>query len=188
MKKTILYILSSFFVFILISLHVCLAQEDNFGAAKKLESVHFTVFYAPELDAEQLAKQLNIGMEEKFITGHKFSEENLAQKLDILFEQICDILDMKLLSYKGDIKICGDEQQLSGIYRGLFDKDLGGMRSFYVDSLNTIYISSNNFCKEIIGHEIAHAVISHYFVVQPSVKIQEVLAGYVEYQLRKAAK
>lgn len=33
---------------------------------------------------------------------------------------------------------------------------------------------------------MGHALMSHYFVVQPSVKIQEVLAGYVEYQLRKS--
>ena len=51
--------------------------------------------------------------------------------------------------------------------------------------MNTIYASAENFKIGVIGHEIAHAVISHYFVVQPSVKIQEVLAGYVEYQLRK---
>jgi len=38
-----------------------------------------------------------------------------------------------------------------------------------------------------LGHEIGHAVISNYFVVQPPIRIQEVLAGYVEYQLRKAA-
>ncbi|MFH1441008.1 MAG: hypothetical protein ABIH18_03070 [Candidatus Omnitrophota bacterium] len=188
MKKKILYILYSFLAFISLNSHICFAREDNFAAAKKLESIHFTVFYAPELEAQQLAKQLNISMEEKFITGHKFSEENLAQKLDILFEQICNILDMRLLSYKGNIKICRDEQKLIEIYRNLFDKDLGGMRSFYVDSFNTIYISADSFCKEILGHEIAHAVISHYFVVLPSVKIQEVLAGYVEYQLRKTAK
>ena len=38
---------------------------------------------------------------------------------------------------------------------------------------------------KVLGHEIGHAVISHYFVVLPSVKVQEVLAVYVEYQLRK---
>jgi hypothetical protein len=37
----------------------------------------------------------------------------------------------------------------------------------------------------VLGHEIAHAIMSHYFVVLPSEKIQEVLAGFVEYQLRK---
>ena len=53
--------------------------------------------------------------------------------------------------------------------------------------INTIYITAENFKKAVLGHEVAHAVISHYFVVQPSMKVQEVLAGYIEYQLRKTA-
>jgi hypothetical protein len=76
---------------------------------------------------------------------------------------------------------------LAGIYRRLFDRDLGEVKSFYVYELNTIYTSAENFRRGIIGHEIGHAIMSHYFVVQPPVKIQEVLAGYVEYQLRKSA-
>jgi hypothetical protein len=62
------------------------------------------------------------------------------------------------------------------------------MVSFYVYDLNTIYVSAGSFKREVLGHEIAHAVISHYFVVQPPMKAQEVLAGYVEYQLREATK
>jgi hypothetical protein len=91
---------------------------------------------------------------------------------------------MQLYSLQGKIKICKDFAQLSTIYCNFFNKELGAT-SFYVSDLNTIYTSAENFKREIIGHEIVHAIISHYFVVLPSVKIQEVLAGYVEYQLRK---
>ena len=38
---------------------------------------------------------------------------------------------------------------------------------------------------DAIAHEIAHAIINHYFVVPPSVKMQEILSGYVEYSLNK---
>ena len=106
--------------------------------------------------------------------------------VDTLFLRICDLLDMHLYSYRGNIKICRDYNQLSQIYRNLFNADLKGTRSFYTYDLNTIYISPESFQLGILGHEIAHAIISHYFVVQPPVKVAEVLAGYVEYQLRKA--
>ena len=107
--------------------------------------------------------------------------------LDVLFTQVCDTLDMQLYSFQGKIKICLDRERLSQIYDDLFRKELQAS-SFYIYSLNTIYISADSFKREILGHEMAHAIISHYFVVQPSVKIQEVLAGYVEYQLRRTGK
>jgi len=61
-------------------------------------------------------------------------------------------------------------------------------RSFYVFDSNTIFISYQDLTLGMLGHEIAHAVISGYFVVPPPDKVQEVLAGYVEYSLRKAAR
>jgi len=60
------------------------------------------------------------------------------------------------------------------------------MVSFYVNDISAIYISGENFRREILGHEIAHAIINHYFVVSPPIKVQEILAKYIEYQLRKA--
>jgi hypothetical protein len=52
---------------------------------------------------------------------------------------------------------------------------------------NTIYLSFNEMTLGIISHEMAHAIISNYFVTPPSPKIQEILSGYVEYSIRKKA-
>jgi hypothetical protein len=64
-------------------------------------------------------------------------------------------------------------------------RDLKNTCSFFVNDLNTIYIAADHFDVGVLGHEIAHTVQSHYFVVAAPTKVQEVLAGYVEYQLRK---
>lgn len=166
------------------------AIDDGFGPARKIEGKHFIIYAAPQVDLASLAQELNIGASDKLLVGKsqqkKFSAEaGLVDALDTLFLQVCNILDMQLYSFQGNIKICRDYAQLNRIYRDFFNKELG-TRSFYVYSLNTIYTSADNFKVGIVGHEMAHAVISHYFVVQPSVKIQEVLAGYVEYQLRRS--
>jgi hypothetical protein len=164
--------------------------EDGFGSAKKSEGAHFTVYLAPALDAQFLAQELNIGPSENIFMGSAQSSSNasgsdLPGMLDALFSQICDYLDMQLYSFKGTIKICRDFEHLIGIYERLFNSRDLNTSSFYVYALNTIYISPENFKREVLGHEIAHAIISHYFVVQPPMKAAEVLAGYVEYQLRK---
>jgi len=166
-----------------------LALEDGFGPARQAEGKHFTVYYSPEIEAFSLLRELRISASDQVLAGGTLSRGDsagaeLTDMVDILFNRVCNILDMQVYSYKGNIKVCASQSQLNVIYANLFEKELT-RKSFYVYDLNTIYISAESFTREILGHEIAHAVISHYFVVLPSVKVQEILSSYVEYQLRK---
>jgi len=165
--------------------------DDGFASARKIESEHFSILLAAQVEYAQLAQRLNMTQVDRIMVDADAKAgplSTLSEMLDILFSRVCNTLDMQLYSFKGNIKICKDYEQLNTIYKNLFSKDLGGMVSFYVYDLNTIYVSAGSFKREVLGHEIAHAVISHYFVVQPPMKAQEVLAGYVEYQLREATK
>lgn len=168
---------------------VSYAIDDGFGSARKIEGKYFSVYYAPQLELSGLSRKLNISPSDRLLTGGPTekgfsSPAGLTGMLDTLFLRVCDILDMRLYSFHGTIKICRDAEHLNNIYNRLFGKNVN-IRSFYVYSLNTVYTSADNFTRGIIGHEIGHAIMSHYFVVQPSVKIQEVLAMYVEYQLKR---
>jgi hypothetical protein len=60
--------------------------------------------------------------------------------------------------------------------------------SFYFHEEKTIYISTEDLDLGMLAHEIAHAIISHYFVVPPSERVQEVLSGYVDFHFKKKAK
>jgi len=167
-----------------------LALEDGFGPARQAEGKYFTVYYSPEIEAFSLLRELRISASDQVLAGGTLSRGDsagaeLTDMVDILFNRVCSILDMQVYSYKGNIKVCRSHQQLEGIYTNLFGRGLGGQKSFYVYDLNTIYISAESFTREILGHEMAHAIICHYFVVAPSVKVQEILSSYVEYQLRK---
>jgi len=177
--------------FIFIAVGNAYGSEDGFGQAKKLVTKQFTVYYAEQLELPALAKKLKISFSDRVLAGtdpklSTLSDQlGFAEALDILFLGVCNMLDMNLYSFQGTIKICRDTIQLNDIYTNLFGSSLGGRYSFYVSDLNTIYISQEHFEREVLGHEIAHAIISHYFVVQPPVRASEILAGYVEYQLSK---
>jgi hypothetical protein len=168
--------------------------DDGFGSARRVEGKYFNIYYAPQVDPAELAQRLNIGAADRVLTGgstekwgsdyEAVSVEGLADMVDTLFLRVSDILDMHIYSFNGNIKVCRNEAQLNSIYTELFGRDLESHTLFVAD-LNTIYTSPDNFTKEVLGHEIAHAIMSRYFVVQPPVKVAEVLAGYVEYQLRK---
>lgn len=160
-------------------------QDDNFGQALRLEGEHFTIYYPPQLKAEELDRKLGIRPFDTIISRKTYSS-GLSGSIDTLFTQVCDILDMQLYSFHGTIKICRDFEQASAIYDSLFGKELTAKsHSFFVNDLNTIYVSADHFKRGILAHEIGHAIISAYFAVPPPVKIQEVLAAFVEYQLRK---
>ena len=189
-NKRVFQVALIFLPLFLLIVPAAFCYDDGFGSAQRMESEHFVVYYSPQEDISGLTRQLNIGPSDEFLAGKSMNtgSPGLAGMLDTLFGRIGDILDMHLYSLKINLKICQDESHLSGIYANLFNKVLSSpSRSFYVYDLNTIYISADGFKAGILGHEIGHAMICHYFAVPPPVKIQEVLAGYVEYQLRKAA-
>ncbi len=165
------------------------AIDDGFEKSQKISGKHFLIYCPSDLEISDLLQKLNIRPFDKLLVDKAIKEgfsleEELSDMLDTLFMQVCDILDMHIYSFQANVKICTNRGRLNKIYYDLFQEELNS-GSFYVYDLNTIYISREDFKREVLGHEVAHAVISHYFVVQPSLKVQEVLAGYVEYQLRK---
>lgn len=157
--------------------------DDGFGSAKKVQGQHFTLMYAPQVDFSGLSMSLDFRPADMLSSGGSTSG-SLTDMLDSLFTKVCDIMDMQLYSYQGTIKVCRDAEQLNSVYRVIFGRDLT-LSSFYVNDLNTIYIDQQHFTQWVLGHEMSHAIQCHYFVVPPPVKVSEVLAGYVEYQLRK---
>jgi len=164
--------------------------EDGFAAARKMDSRYFSIQLAPGVEEMDLVRNLGVGSQHKILGGQsvgspQFSSNSLADLLDAFFLWSCNVLDMQLFSYRGTVKIVGDEAALADIYRKLYGTERAGEKAFYIYDNNTVYVAAPNFTKEIVGHEVAHAIISNFFVVQPPAKVQEVLAGYIEYQLRK---
>ncbi len=165
--------------------------DDGFEGAQKAEGKYVTIQYPSPIEPATLLRLLDSRPSEKLLANKPLQQsfsariEELADAADTLYSQVCDILDMDLSAFHVAVKVCNDQAEINGVYNSLFQKDLGGRYSFYVYNANTIYISQAHFTQEILGHEMSHAVMSHYFVVQPSIRIQEVLAMYVEYSLRK---
>ncbi len=158
------------------------AADDGFSAGRTLRSKHFAIELGAGVSETVLDGQLAVSPGDAIIAGT--SGRALPDRVDTLFTRVCDILDMRLYSYTGTIKVCKDEKQLGSVYSSLFGRDIPLGKSFYAHDLNTIYITEESFIRGIIGHEFAHAVMNHYFVVLPPEKIQELLSGYVEFQLR----
>lgn len=173
--------------FVLVSSDLCFAFDDGFASADKIEGKYFTLFYSPELKPIGLDKQLNITRKDQILVAAAqpvSANESFSGMLDTLFLRVSDLLDIHLYSFHGTIKVCKDYASLNNIYRQMFNDDLEGQHSFYIKNLNIIYISAESCTSEIIGREMVYAILSQYFKVQTPVRVQDVLANYVEYQLR----
>lgn len=163
------------------------------GAAEKSflvgEGTYFTVYGFKGMDKNILLDKLGYGftssyMEEVMMQAEG-SDEPVVGSLDALYLEISDILDLHSYNFHGTIKVVATQKEIAQIFKKQYGRDFSE-RSFFVHEENTIYISLEDITLGMVGHEIAHAVISHYFVIPPPQKMAEVLSGYVEFHLRKA--
>ena len=167
------------------------AADDGFGTATKIDTEHFTIYYKPGVDINALISQLYVSPTDQVLTNQKVNTSSpgaqLSGMVEVLFARASDVLDMHIYSLKANIKIFVTQQDMTAFYNHLFHAHIPCTGyGFYLDDTRSIYMSAERFRREILGHEMGHAIMSRYFVVQPSVRIQEVLAGYIEYQLRKS--
>jgi hypothetical protein len=174
-------------IIITLSSSLCFAQRENLSLI--IESKYFSVYAQGEPDINTLLSKLQFDyllQPDTALQQENYDEKGMLSKtLDALFLEVSDILDIHIYSFHGDIKLLPDENSINSQFRKFFEIDLGE-RSFYLPERNAIYISLADLTLGMLGHEIAHAIICRYFVVPPPAKIQEVLAGYVEYTLRKS--
>lgn len=109
----------------------------------------------------------------------------IKEGIDSLFLEVSDVLDIHLKTYHARLIIYPDVVEVSEAAYGDAQIIEANLPSVYIPSHNTIYISFADITAGMLAHEMAHALINNYFVVAPPPKVQEILAGYVEYMVRK---
>lgn len=164
-------------------------QGPAFSQEHSLKTKYFTVYYTAECDLSQLAERLRA---DKLLHIDIFTpgsapegmEAIISELFDSLYLEVSDIIDIHMYSFEGTIKILSGRRELGRVLSAYFKK-VPNVPSFYSHANNTLYLSWPDLTLGMLAHEMAHAIISHYFVVPPSAKVQEILSGYVEYSIRK---
>ena len=153
-----------------------------------VESKYFSVYGESGMDAYSLLARLDFDYLLFGQPASGASEDSLktilADSIDGLYQEVSDIMDIHIYNFHGTIRLLPDQQSLSAMFRRIFNTDFNE-RAVYYHEKNTIYASYPDISVTVLGHEMSHAIMSHFFVVPPPSTIQEVLAGFVEYQLRK---
>ncbi|MBP6993606.1 MAG: hypothetical protein KBC90_18980 [Spirochaetes bacterium] len=179
--------------FMLLVFHApCWARSvgDGFHLAKTMKSRYFTIQSEEGANLDRLEAAVTVPPVLRAIIRTGIQEvdgKGFPSQADLTFLAVSEILGMRIKSFQSSIKIAKDGDGLERVAQRLFGRRIrtGG---FYVVALDSLYMDAQNASLYIFGHELAHAVIVKYFVVPPPEKIQEVLAGFVEYEMRKRMK
>jgi hypothetical protein len=153
-----------------------------------IESQYFSVYGYKGLDISAVLQDLDFNYFSQLGAVMKDSGGDpaamLGNTLDAIYLEVSDSMDIHIYSYHGTINLVSSQDAVSEAFRSIYGRSFQE-RALYIHSQNTIYVSAHDITLGMLGHEMAHAIMSHYFVVPPPAKVQEVLAGYVEYNLRK---
>ena len=106
----------------------------------------------------------------------------IRKKIDGLYRRVQEILDMRSKVKKTTIRIFSNTAELKKECHRL----TGGscrIRAWYIFENNTIYINAKDVHEGMLAHEMAHAIIDHYFAVRPPRATAEILARYVDKNL-----
>lgn len=109
-------------------------------------------------------------------------EDEVRTKVDSIVKKVEAILDMFPANMKLRINLLPSTREVQDVYFRKYRKKTNFI-SYYSPQERTVYLSMKNVELRVFAHELAHAVIHHYFRVPPSSKIHEVLAQYVENQI-----
>lgn len=160
---------------------------NAFAFAGVIKSEFFTVEHEDGINLQEIYEELLL-VPDAAISVNKTSkasfDDKFRQRLDNLFHVVSDIMDIHLRNASFNLVILATDSAVADFVQSILKQRVEAP-SFYDTQSNTIYISAASFRTGILGHELGHAIINHYFVVPPPEKMQEVLCGYVEYTLLK---
>jgi hypothetical protein len=132
----------------------------------------YTRYFSVKLDdgvkQDELIFALN-GLPSVQVDAGSFSLSPLANVLDTLYLDVSDELDIHIYDFKVNMEV---KHNLQG-------------KAYYDWQKNTLFVGVDSMRVGVLAHELAHAIILRYFVVPPPEKLQEMMCGYVEYQINK---
>jgi hypothetical protein len=109
-------------------------------------------------------------------------ETRINARLQFLMMRVEDILGMKPFIPKLSIELYRTRKDMQAAYASQEGINIDA-RSFYVHKHALIFSSEQDLIDSIIAHEMAHAVIDHYFKAPPPAQVAELLAAHVDEHL-----
>ena len=130
---------------------------------------------------------LTVSLNQIFMGTTRSTHEVKAGKyVDQLFQRVQAVLEMPKHDMRVQIRLYRDQDELSAAFEEIAARPTQAP-AFYWKETNAIYLNLERISLGILAHEMAHAVIAHYFIISPPEKISEVLCQYVDREVTKGS-
>ncbi len=174
---------------IIISLFVLLlnaipsnGQGQSLTVGETIYTRYARVSYQSEALLRSFNKSISLGSldyrQNRRISGKLSLKSDVSEKIDIIVERVETILRIYPKNFVVDITIMPNAASIRTLYKTKYRFDSNYL-AFYAPAERTIYLPADDIKSYILAHELAHAIIDHYFQVVVPVNIHELLADYV---------
>ena len=159
---------------------------DSSEEWQRVDSRYCTIWIDPSVGAEQVFRRISVWRIQPQVRAAPGStlNEQLAAKFDTLLLRVQDLLDMYPPGIHITFRITRDRNEIDRVHRAHYGVGVDA-QAIYLFESNTVYADYPELSESVLAHEMAHAVIDHYFGVRPPRKIEEMLAIYADENLRE---
>ncbi len=169
----------------LILLCLILILQASLSYGYEIESQYTTIIYEEEELLREFNKEVYLGRFFFFKKKRKNVDltDEVKNNVDKIVERVKNVLSMYPKKLKFKIVLLSSDKDVQRTFKMAYGRNVDFI-AFYSPREKTIYVSVDDMRLGVLAHEISHAVIDHYFVVPPPLKIHELLAQYVETHYR----
>lgn len=166
------------------ALAMLLLVGANTAAAFDLEGRFVTLSSPDGPTLSRFNKNVKAGLFSSLFANRSFltQEEEVLNKVEQITTRVQQVLEMAPPGMRFKVSLMNSPADVQQVYRQMYNRSVDFI-AFYSPQANTVFIAVDEVNLRVVAHEIAHAVINHYFQNAPPVKIHEMLAQYVESQV-----
>lgn len=164
-------------------------SEEAASEWASYKNSQITFSYASDINLRKLEARLRTryfsvsAVERDLFTNSSYDiEKRIISRLESILLRTEQILAMYPPAMELKIKIFRNREELSSEHLRLLGS-AQRYKSFYIHGFETIYTSMQDISDSVLSHEMAHAVVDHFFKVIPPEKTAELLATYVDSHL-----
>ncbi|MFA7062419.1 MAG: hypothetical protein WC156_16560 [Pedobacter sp.] len=109
-------------------------------------------------------------------------QDEVKNKIDVIVERVVVVLDMRPSAIRFKLVLLPTDTEVQKVYKEKYNKNVDYI-AFYAPKEKTIYVSVSDIRIGVFAHELGHLIIDLYYNVSTPIRIQEVLAQFVETHL-----
>ena len=164
--------------------------EGSQSAWEILETKYTVIHYHTFSDLQLFNNKIDYGTNDWDLrrlspnTASKDTVSMVCSKVDIIFERVQEILEMRKKMGKVHILLHKHKEDLRKTFSQIYNRPCQ-IRAWYRYKNNSVYLNVRDIHEGMLAHELAHAIVDHYLLVRPPKATAEILARYVDKHLKQ---